>query len=118
MLFRSGPTGPSGGPTGPTGPGPRTSANVQTLSATKNIALGDERYQFLCAGGASRDVVLPTGADAGLDFVIAAADDQNYAINIKTTTATGVITLNGAYGPFEAICVFDGTNWRALYFSG
>jgi hypothetical protein len=92
--------------------------NVQTLAGAKTLTSTSERYQFLNPDGANRDVTLPTGVAAGFDFVISETEGAYYELNVKTTTATGVVTL-GSYQPSRrAQVLFDGTNWQALNFYG
>jgi hypothetical protein len=125
LLLQSGPTGPigtqgatgpSGGPTGSTGPtgaAASAGANVQSITGTMTLGPTAPKYQFIKPLDATRDVVLPTGAAAGRDFVIKNTDSTSYySLQVKTNTSTGVVTLS--YESASALVVFDGTNWMTI----
>lgn len=116
-----GATGPSGGPTGstgPTGPGARQGANVVSITGPLTLTEAADRYQFINPVGSNQDVVLPTGVGGGYDLIVKNTSEDYSAypsVVVKTNTATGVATLG--VGSTQLI-VFDGTNWRAIYFGG
>lgn len=79
------------------------------LSATRTLTSASATYQFLDAGAANRDCVLPTAA-TGMSFVI-----KNYGVAnnivVKDAAATTLATLT----PGDTTTViYDGTAWQVL----
>lgn len=114
-------TGPSGGPTGPTGAGGAYRGGIALTTATGTVVLTSvsDLYQWIDPDGVDRDVTLPTGVSNGFDLVIKnTTTDWTKLLNVKTTTATGVVTIESGFsGTFRgnATLIFDGTNWQYIF---
>ena len=115
-------TGPSGGPTGPSGPtgaGSRGGISLTTATGTVVLTSVSDLYQWIDPDGVDRDVTLPTGVSNGFDLVIKnTTTDWTKLLNVKTTTATGVVTIESGFsGTFRgnATLIFDGTNWQYIF---
>lgn len=116
-------TGPSGGPTGstgPTGPGARSGIDVAAITGPLTLTESSGLYQFIQPVDGNQDVILPTGAPTGTDFIMKNTDPNGYyggySVAVKTNTSTGVITLY-PYNP-SAIVVWDGANWKTIPLGG
>lgn len=112
-------TGPSGGPTGPSGAGSRGGIALTTATGTVVLTSVSDLYQWIDPDGVDRDVTLPTGVSNGFDLVIKnTTTDWTKVLNVKTTTATGVVTIESGFsGTFRgnATLIFDGTNWQYIF---
>lgn len=88
----------------------KRSMNVETLAATKTLAVTDKFYQKLDPGGSARNVVLPTeSSSVDLDFQIINAADA--AENLVVKASDGSTTIATINQNEEGIFVCDGTTW-------
>lgn len=120
----TGVTGPSGGPTGatgPTGPSVNSGINVASITGTLTLDTSSAKYQFIEPIDGNRDVVLPTGAPTGADYIIKNTDiygpygSYPYELTLKTNTSATVAVLGGDnYQATSAVVVWDGTAWKTI----
>jgi len=90
--------------------------NVETLTANKNLTINDNKYQFLIASGATRNVYLPTtGLYNGLNFYIKCENINNYVLQIYNV-ATKILTLTSGNMSSFVYSTVDSA-WRILNFN-
>jgi len=89
----------------------RQSTNVETLSGDKELSNTDEQVQAFDAGGAARNVDLPTDAE-GLYFEVYNTSDAAEDLTVRDSDDNTVVTVSQNEG---AAVRNTGNGWVVLY---
>jgi hypothetical protein len=85
-------------------------ANIETLTAAKNIEVTDPKIQTLIASGAARAVKLPVVADAeGMEWIVTNAGVGGFDIIVDEDDGTDIISVTDGVS-VRVWC--DGVTWR------
>jgi hypothetical protein len=85
--------------------------NTQTLAATFTMTTADKKYQYLDPDGAARIVTLPSsGAAEGDSFFIKNSGDDQYMLNVQTSS----VTIKALRSGESCMFVYNGSAWKTM----